>query len=192
MNRLEAMREFMAAKLLGRWRNGTPLELSPQSPVPEPPVSDTAFDYNDDTKGLRCPVGSHARRCNPRGGKIVQRVANYTRRLVRRGVPYGSEFDPTRPDGVERGLLANFLCADLAAQFEAVQYDWINLGLQDPRLTGSNDPLVGANEEDASWFELATNRGPVRFRGFPRFVRTRGGAYTFLPSISALRWIGSI
>lgn len=193
VSRLEAMREVVAAKLMGRWRNGTPLELSPHSPAPQPPVSDTAFDYNDDNSGLRCPLGSHARRCNPRGGKIVQRVANYTRRLVRRGVPYGPPFDPATPnDGIERGLLANFLCGSLAAQFEAVQYDWINLGLQDPRISGSNDPLAGANQEDASWFDIPTSQGPVRLRGLPRLVRTRGGAYTFLPSLSALRWIASI
>lgn len=49
----------------------------------------------------------------------------------------------------------------------------------------------GANEADRSWFNVATSRGDVRIGGFPRFVRTRGGACTFLPSISALRWIGS-
>ena len=192
VSRVQAMREVVAAKLLGRWRNGTPLELSPHDPAPTPPVSDTAFDYNDDTKGLKCPVGAHARRSNPRGGKIVQRVSNHTRRLVRRGVPYGPPFDPAKPDGIERGLVANFLCASLAAQFEAVLYDWINLGLQDPGITGSNDPLVGANQEDASWFDIPTSQGSLRLRGVPRLVRTRGGAYTFLPSISALRWIGSI
>jgi deferrochelatase/peroxidase EfeB len=192
VTRRTAMREVVAARMLGRWRNGTPLTLSPHNPNPQPPVSDTAYDYNDDPGGLRCPLGSHARRSNPRGGMIVQRVANYTRRLVRRGVPYGPPFDPAKPDGIERGLLANFLCANLAAQFEAIQYDWINLGLQDPRITGSNDPVTGANEADASWFDIQTSRGTVRLRDMPRFVRTRGGAYTFLPGVSALRWIGTL
>ena len=191
-NRLKAMREVAAAKVCGRWRTGTPLSLSPHDPVPNPPVSDTDFDYSDDPDGLKCPFSSHTRHCNPRSGMIVQRIANHTRRLVRRGIPYGPRFDPNNPDGVERGLLGNFLCADLSAQFEAVQYDWINLGLQDPRITGSNDPLLGANEEDMSWFNLPSSHGSIRLRGFPRFVRTRGGAYTFLPSVSALRWIGSI
>jgi deferrochelatase/peroxidase EfeB len=192
VSRTQAMREVVAAKMLGRWRNGTPLQLSPHNPDPKPPVSDTAFDYNDDTKGMICPIGSHARRCNPRGGAIVQRVSNHTRRLVRRGIPYGPRFDPASPDGIERGLLANFLCANLAAQFEAVQYDWINLGLQHPGITGSNDPLAGANQEDASWFDIPTSQGAVRLRGVPRLIQTRGGAYTFLPSISALNWIGSM
>jgi deferrochelatase/peroxidase EfeB len=191
-DRFAAMREVVAAKLCGRWRNGTPLALSPGTPAPSPAVSDTDYDYRDDADGLRCPIGAHTRRTNPRSGRIVQRMANHTRRIVRRGFPYGPKFDPKAPDGIERGLLGSFICADLAAQFEAIQYDWINLGLQDPRITGSNDPLLGANEENASWFDLPTSQGPVRLRGLPRFVRTRGGAYTFFPSISALRWMASL
>ena len=107
-------------------------------------------------------------------------------------MPYGPKYAPGEPGGIERGLLGSFMCADLSAQFEATQYDWINLGLQDPRITGSNDPLLGANEENASWFDLPTSQGSVRLRGLPRFVRTRGGAYTFMPGISGLRWIGSL
>jgi hypothetical protein len=33
--------------------------------------------------------------------------------------------------------------------------------------------------------------GAIRLRGLPRFVWTRGGAYTFLPSLSAIRFLGS-
>ena len=190
--RRSSMREVVAAKLCGRWRTGTPLALSPRDPAPSPPVSNTAYDYGDDPQGVSCPIGSHTRRTNPRGGKIVQRIANHSRRIVRRGIPYGPKFDPNEPDGIERGLLGNFICADLSAQFEAMQYDWINLGLQDPRITGSNDPLLGSNQANSSWFELPTSQGPIRLQGFPQFVRTRGGAYTFFPSVSALRWIGSL
>jgi deferrochelatase/peroxidase EfeB len=190
--RYAAMREVVAAKLCGRWRTGTPLILSPRDPAPKPAVSDTDYDYGNDPDGLRCPLGAHARRTNPRGGKIVQRIANHTRRLVRRGMPYGPKYAPGEPPGIERGLLGSFMCADLSAQFEATQYDWINLGLQDPRITGSNDPLLGANEGNASWFDLPTSQGSVRLRGLPRFVRTRGGAYTFMPGIGGLRWIGSL
>jgi hypothetical protein len=31
----------------------------------------------------------------------------------------------------------------------------------------------------------------TRLRGLPQFVWTRGGAYTFLPSLSAIRFLGS-
>ncbi|MGY8668841.1 hypothetical protein Q3C01_41655 [Bradyrhizobium sp. UFLA05-109] len=33
--------------------------------------------------------------------------------------------------------------------------------------------------------------GTIRSRGLPQFVWTRGGAYTFLPSLSAIRFLGS-
>lgn len=190
--RHDAMREVLAAKLCGRWRDGTPLELAPDSPSSPSPVSDTDFDYVDDGAGLRCPIGAHTRRCNPREAKIVQRIATGTRRIVRRGMPYGPAFDRDRPDEIERGLLGNFICADLAAQFESIQYDWLNLGLQHPQLTGTNDPLLGANSGPDSRFDIPTATGTITITGVPRFVRTRGGAYTFLPSLTALRYIGAL
>ena len=76
-----------------------------------------------------------------------------------------------------------------------MQYDWINLGLLDPRLTGTNDPLVGAN--DAAFSRFSFPLGPdggdvVQLDGFERFVTTRGGAYCFLPTVTALRHIGAV
>lgn len=190
LNRKSALREIVAAQIVGRWRNGVPYETSPDTMEPDPKVSLTNFDYNYKS---RCPVGAHMRRCNPRGGPIVQRVANYTRRIVRRGMSYGPDFDLEKPDSHERGLLGNFLCANLGAQFEAVMYDWLNLGLQHPDITGSNDPLLGANSPDTSWFDLRTRTGgSIRLRGLPRFVNCRGGAYTFLPSIMAISYLSRL
>jgi hypothetical protein len=190
----DALREVVAAGICGRWRRtGTPLALSPDTPDPTPGVSLTDFDYGSSS---RCPYGAHIRRCNPRGGQIVQRVANNSRRLVRRGVPYGPPYDRASArlaDEPERGLLGNFIGASLGAQFEAMSCDWLNLGLQDPRITGSNDPMLGANDPLTSWFDLPLGSGrTIRLRGLPRFVQTRGGAYTFLPSLSAIRYLGSL
>jgi deferrochelatase/peroxidase EfeB len=191
LSRKAALREIVAANMCGRWRCGTPLALSPYTPNPQPTVPLEDFDY---TETSTCPYGAHIRRANPRGGKIVQRVANHSRRLIRRGMPYGPVYDPADPKPeVERGLLGNFIGANLGAQFEAMSCDWLNLGLQDPRITGSNDPLLGANDPETSWFDLPLKSGEViRLRGLPRFVQTRGGAYTFLPSISAIRHLGSL
>ena len=189
-DRHAALRELVAANLCGRWRDGTPLALSPDAP--DPNVDRANFDYVGDS---RCPYGAHIRRCNPRGGQIVQRVANNSRRLVRRGMPYGPVYDPAAPDQdeVERGLLGNFIGASLGAQFEAMACDWLNLGLQDPRITGSDDPILGANDPETSWFDLPLKSGDtIKLRGLPRFVWTRGGAYTFLPSLSAIRYLGSL
>jgi deferrochelatase/peroxidase EfeB len=195
LSRRDALREVVAANMCGRWRNGVPLALSPDTPNPSKKVSNTDFDYDRDS---RCPYGAHIRRCNPRGAQIVQRVANHSRRLVRRGMPYGPAYvhDPSKPrDPKEekRGLLGNFIGANLGAQFEAMSCDWLNLGLQDPRVTGSNDPLLGANDPVTSWFDLPLQGGDkIRLHGLPRFVTTKGGAYTFLPSISAIGYLGSL
>jgi deferrochelatase/peroxidase EfeB len=190
-SRRAALREVVAANLCGRWRDGTPLALS--ADMPDANVDRAKFDYDENS---RCPYGAHIRRCNPRGGHIVQRVANNSRRLVRRGVPYGPAYDPaTAHNGAEpeRGLLGNFIGASLGAQFEAMSCDWLNLGLQDPRITGSNDPITGTNDPATSWFDLPLKSGgTIRLRGLPEFVTTRGGAYTFLPSLSAIRYLGSL
>ncbi|QIG96232.1 MULTISPECIES: Dyp-type peroxidase [unclassified Bradyrhizobium] len=185
-----ALREIVAANLCGRWRDGTPLALS--ADLPDPKLVKEKFDYVGES---RCPYGAHIRRSNPRGGQIVQRVANNSRRLVRRGVPYGPAYDRTQPrkPEPERGLLGNFIGANLGAQFEAMSCDWLNLGLQDPRITGSNDPVTGANDPAASWFDLPLKSGStIRLRGLPRFVSTQGGAYAFLPSLRAIRHLGSL
>lgn len=188
LTRHGAMREVVAAHLCGRWRDGTPMALSPDLPGETQNLTD--FDYDDN---LGCPYGAHVRRCNPRGGQIVQRVANNSRRLVRRGRPYGAIFDRAKPDGQERGLLGNFIGASISAQFEAMSYDWLNVGLQDPRITGSNDPIAGASEAITGWFDMQLKSGAtIQLRGMPRFVHTRGGAYTFLPSVSAIRHLGSL
>jgi len=192
LSRCAALREIVAANLCGRWRDGTPLALSAEAPDPKADLTD--FDYVG-VGDSRCPHGAHIRRCNPRGGQIVQRIANNSRRLVRRGVPYGPPYDPAKPrdrDEPERGLLGNFIGASLGAQFEAMSCDWLNLGLQDPRITGSNDPISGANDPGTSWFDLPLKAGgTIRLRRLPQFVSTRGGAYPFLPSLKAIHYLGS-
>jgi hypothetical protein len=190
LSRHAALREVIAANMCGRWRNGVPVALSPDTPNPSSPVSMTDFDYPSDS---RCPYGAHIRRSNPRGGQIVQRVANHSRRLIRRGLPYGPAYVAAKPDSIERGLLGNFIGANLGAQFEATMCDWLNLGLQDPRLTGSNDALTGANDAATSWFDIPLKSGAtIRLWGLPRFVWTRGGAYTFLPSIAAIKYLAGL
>lgn len=187
-SRHRALREVVAAKMCGRWRNGVPLATSPDTPMPDAAVSLTDFDFSG---GVNCPFGAHIRRSNPRGGTIVQRAARHTRRLIRRGIPYGPPSDAA--DDAERGLLGNFIGANLGAQFEALSCDWINLGLQDPRITGTNDPLLGANRPETSRLDIPLASGKtIRLYGIPRFVRTRGGAYTFLPGIPAIRYLASL
>ena len=99
--------ELLAAKMCGRWRNGVPLALSPDTDSPAGGISPEQlndFGYVDadgsgDPKGIRCPVGAHIRRVNPRGqpvaGQGVPGGSNNSHRLIRRGLPYGPTYDPS-------------------------------------------------------------------------------------------------
>ena len=71
--RTEEQRELLVAKLGGRWRSGAPLALSPACEDPalgDDPHRINDFDYTDDPRGLRTPLGSHIRRMNPRATRL--------------------------------------------------------------------------------------------------------------------------
>jgi hypothetical protein len=52
--------------------------------------------------------------------------------------------------------------------------------------------MAGANEPGAGRFSIPCPDGPIVLDGLPRFVTTRGGAYCFLPSIPALRYLADL
>ena len=188
--------EWWAAKLCGRWRDGTPLVLAPEKPRPElTPTELNDFDYRDDPRGLLCPAGAHIRRTNPRDVRVLG--GNVTaHRVVRRGMPYGPAFDPTRPDdGIERGLLGMFIGASLEQQFEFLMQSWINEGgfTGDRAFThAAKDPICGDQSAPADPFVVPGRDGTSRqVTALSSFVTTRGAAYLFLPSLTALRFMGS-
>ncbi len=114
--------DLLAAKLVGRWPDGTPLSLSPDAPDPaisSDPARINRFGFADDPDGLRCPVGAHIRRANPRDGAGVGGAMTTRHRLMRRGLPYGPRLAPDSPDdGVDRGLVFVCFVADIERQFE--------------------------------------------------------------------------
>ena len=149
--------------------------------------SDSVPNAFDDSRGYRCPLGSHIRRMNPRDAEIagVARI----HRMIRRGTSYGPPLPDgvVEDDGVDRGLMFAFVGAHLGRQFEFVQSEWMN----NSEFFGgraSKDPVAGANGEDAG-FDIPRRPLPLRLKNLPRFVVTRGGEYAFLPGIRALRWI---
>jgi deferrochelatase/peroxidase EfeB len=183
--------ELIAARLCGRWRNGTPLVLSPDTDSPEPPVPPEGlndFDYAGDRRGERCPVGSHIRRMNPRDSRVAGN-GGHQHRIVRRGLTYGPPADPARPrDGQDRGLLGLFIGVSLRDQFEFVMSQWANDGLFAAGLGRSQDPFLGVG----GTLPLASSDGRTALTGLPRLVTTRGGAYCFLPSITAIGHLASL
>jgi deferrochelatase/peroxidase EfeB len=196
--------ELLAAKICGRWRNGVPLALSPETDAPDPPIpyerlnyfdyvpTEACGDAYDDRRGLRCPIGSHLRRANPRSTRI-RGSGGHVHRVVRRGMPYGPPYDPDHPyDGIERGLLGVFIGVSLRDQFEFLMREWINDGTFAPGLGSARDPLAGDNDPARSKFVIPTADGSKVVAGFSRFVTTRGSAYCFLPSRTALRYLSQL
>jgi deferrochelatase/peroxidase EfeB len=202
--------ELLAAKICGRWRNGVPLALSPDtdSPaggIPLEKLNDYEYvntDGSGDPKGVRCPVGAHMRRINPRGQPVTGQGqpggSNNTHRLIRRGMPYGPIYDPKQPyDGIARGLLGYFINSSIENQYEFVLGHWVN----DSEFAGavrlnpkSKDPMIGTQDASESIFVIPQANGapPIKVTGFSTFVTTKAAAYCFLPSITAINFISKL
>jgi Dyp-type peroxidase family len=185
--------EKLAAKIVGRWPDGTPLSVSPDAPdasVAADPARINDFAYADDAEGLRCPLGAHIRRTNPRDMKefFDGRLTN-RHRIIRRGRSYGAPLPPgaVEDDGQDRGLV--FICfqASIWRQFETIQALWIDDG--DPFGLGPDkDFLIGEPNGDAGKMTIQ-GRPPHFLKPQPRFVTLRGGEYLFRPSMTALRML---
>ena len=189
-------KEKLAAKLIGRWRDGTPIELSPDWPDPaiaQDPNRSTNFTYGADADGTRCPMGAHLRRVHPRdafgfNGRLINR-----RRITRRGLPYGPFVGEDQPvaDTDDRGVIFMGLNASISRQFEFVQQQWIQYG-NDSHLGNDKDVLMG-NHGGHGRFVIPGSTTPANppfvCSHLPDFVELRGGDYFFLPSITALGMI---
>ena len=170
--------ELVAAKIAGRWRDGTPIMLAPTARELElagQSLRTNAFRYGADPDGRVCPIGAHIRRANPRdglygGGERVRR-----HRIVRRGMPYGPPLPPGSPDdGAERGLL--FVCfnASIVRQFEVVN-GWCMDG-NAFGLGGDRDFMLGDNGSQKGKMTLQGDT-PTFLAPTRPMVVTRGGEY---------------
>ena len=86
----------LASKMVGRWPSGAPLVKSPAADDPAL-ADDNDFMYfgSGDPDGLKCPIGSHIRRSNPRDaldprpGSDRSIEVGKRHRILRRGRAYG-------------------------------------------------------------------------------------------------------
>ena len=193
----------LAAQIIGRWPDGSPLTQHPQtSPSEHMPkghkrnlaelVAENDFGYRrDDPHGFRCPLGSHVRRANPRDSLATlgidsnraQQMAN-RHRLLRRGRPY------KHSETKEEGIFFLALNANFERQFEFVQRSWIvNAEFHGMRAEG--DPLLGAASAGGTARTLTIQK-PWRNEcspGLSDFVTVKGGGYFFMPGMRALRFL---
>ncbi|MBV9775135.1 MAG: hypothetical protein JO040_14375, partial [Gemmatimonadetes bacterium] len=205
--------EMLAAKVCGRWRNGNPLELRPDEPGEVLPVDqlndftyvDTADPAKDDTLGLKCPIGSHIRRTNPRDMAVVGTDSTH-HRITRRAMPYGPAYDPATPTDVPRGLIGYFINASVFNQFQFIQGQWALTstfvksakapGGQPPGNAVNNisgeDVFLGVNDPASSSFTLPEEPKNQVVTGFSQVISTRGGAYVFFPSITGLNYLATL
>ena len=204
-------RVALAAKMVGRWPSGAPLIKTPNADDPSmSDDNDFLYHADDDSFGLKCPIGAHVRRSNPRDSLEPEPGSDRSidvgkrHRILRRGRDYGppvaASMDPQdilQSDAVseDRGLYFICLNAHIGRQFEFIQNTWAN----NPKFDGlyaDDDPLIGARgagrtDETGTFTVQAT---PVRKRvtGMPRFVQMRGGAYFFMPGIMAVRFLAAL
>lgn len=161
------------------------------------------FRYRDDRDGTKCPVTAHLRRVNtrdtldPNGASTDPKkwegsVLNNRRRILRRGLPYGQVDAAAPSDTGEHGIVFLAICSSLFRQFEFVQQQWIQYGL-DFDAGGDTCPILGNHDADAKFVIPAASdaaAAPFLCEQVPQLVEPRGGDYFFIPSMTALRMIG--
>ena len=187
--RAEARRALLAAKLVGRAQDGAPLEPEGKSSSNPPESWMYRFSYRDrDPEGMGCPIAAHIRRANPRdalplGGVVFPRRSKgedslrrisfsvvRKHRIIRRGITY-------RDAEGREGLLFLALNANIRRQFEFVQQLWLG-----------GDLFTGAPPSGAP-LTIPGDALRTRLQGASPLVEVRGGAYFFLPSLTALRFL---
>ncbi len=165
---------------------------------PEP----SDFRYGDDMHGYKCPATSHLRRTNTRDyldplnkpdadNKDATTQLNKRRRILRRGLPYGTTPLGEGTDDTEQGVAFMVVGASIFRQFEFVQQQWIQYGL-DFNVGNSTCPLLGNHTHHKRHVipsDPKTGKPPYVMSTLKTFVETRGGDYFFIPSLTALRML---
>lgn len=182
-------REYVKAKLCGRWPDGRAFDAGGEGPS-----GSYNIDFSNDSRGLACPFSAHIRRMNPRrdgnaGAPSPEAAVVHlrSRPLMRRGLPYGPEFDPNAAKKAadkdkavaqpERGLMGLFFCASLEDQFESVMASWVErLPLGYPGPSDAKDPLAG-NHLEGPGFPFPLDNATTVTLPMPAFLQTKGMVY---------------
>jgi Dyp-type peroxidase family len=200
--------ELLAARMVGRWRSGAPMELAPQRDDPALGGNERRnndFEFGDDSDQYKCPYAAHIRKVYPRDDARGGEAEVQRHRIIRSGIPFGPEVAPgettTRHS---RGLM--FVCyqTSIERQFEFIQRSYANNpnfvdGKVRPggggRVTPGFDPIIGqapgngAREIDEPYPNYPTGNRRTTLEMPKQFVELTAAAYFFMPSITALRTV---
>jgi Dyp-type peroxidase family len=182
--------ERLGAALVGRWQSGVPAGRTFDAMALQDPNNWDPERRRDEDPAF--PVASHIGRSNPR--QLGQQATRWPR-VLRRGITYGDPLPAGEADGKDRGLLFVSYQADIAAQFEVLWDELLHNPAPRRGTESGNDPILGRlDEEDGNhraWVDDATREGGGFSVELPRFVTPRYIGYFFVPSIDALKGIGS-
>jgi len=171
----------VAAKVIGRLKDGSPLAPSRNGEADSVPRNN--FNFDDDPDGVVTPRFAHIRKMNPRD---EAQFRSRTHRLLRRGHVY-KEVPPDESKPIATGLMFNAFLTSISQQFEYLMYHWAGNPVARttvPEIADGPDPLVGASKAPCLFYQ--EGRQPTEIT-FENCVRTTGAVYAFAPSISRLR-----
>lgn len=193
--------DLLGARLVGRWKSGAPMMKTSTADDPAmggDPQRNNDFDFqkapNADPHQKTCPFAAHIRKSYPRddiplpnGEEIAE-----SHRILRAGIPFGDEVAATEGIGSEasRGLL--FVCyqASIPEGFEFIQQSWCNNpGFVFGRTDSAGNPVDPGHDIVIGQVAGGANRTttlPEKTLQAPPFVTSKGAAYFFAPSRTAL------
>lgn len=194
--------EWLVARLMGRWRDGSPVLRWPDAAPPMPDVQDDAFGYALDPDGARCPLNAHIRVVNLRDDPMTfpnqARFPKGPPRFVRRGFTFGPALAETVDDGLERGIVGLFCCARINEQFYTA-LRWMQATTFAERFSQAGhskrmqDALIGLSTMPGAdrRLQLGPNaqHAVVSLRDL---IIYRGVACLLLPSLASLRQLGAV
>ncbi|KAK7451700.1 dye-decolorizing heme-containing peroxidase [Stygiomarasmius scandens] len=199
--------DLFGARLVGRWKSGAPIDLSPLRDDPTIGADNTmnnnfTYDHPEisgfdiSTNQTFCPFSAHTRKTRPRSDFGTE-AAN-VHHIIRAGIPYGPEVtdDETASNtsstdsSLERGLAFVAYQSDIADGFKFMQQAWVDNFNFFKASTGV-DPIIGRQDGTAAdALRNITGTNPLDFDEVVTldidFVVSRGGEYFFSPPISAL------
>lgn len=219
------------AMIVGRFRDGTPLAVSGAAGLATAGANNFRYDGllanlqrdfpgSGDRFGLKCPFQAHIRKTNPRQSQEAitstpeeiraQNDHDRNRRIVRRGITYGTRSEGEQPErGV--GLLFGCFQSSIVGQYAFIQRNWANApdfkiqSKAEDDFTGL-DPVIGQplsrKNPDQHWRreyggclesepttlnELRLPCSHPNAKAIGDFVTFRGGEFFFAPSLPFLR-----